>query len=152
DPPVISTRPDCIPVIKRSAPALAGGAEGVRRDPRNRFRFEIVLQAKEIAVRPNVSAVIGHENSDIAHHPDGALGAVTAEGTPLFVEEKLNRAAEVHLGVQFLQGRSLTAGQGTRPFFPASPVVTFAQRIEQDKIFQPPGIPGTKALKAGAGA
>ena len=75
---------------------------------------------------------------------------------PLLVEEELNRAAEVHLGVQFFagrgQGRNLAAGQAARPLLPASPVVAFAQHIEQDKVFQPPGIPGTKALKAGAGA
>src|SRR6185369_7999353 len=156
DPPVISTRPDRIPVIKRSAPALAGGAEGVRRDTGNSLWFEIVLQAKKFAVRPHVSTVISHKDGNIAHHPDGTLSAVTPQGMPLRVKEELNHAAKVRLGVQIFAGRgqdrNLAAGQAARPLLPASPVIAFAQHIEQDKVFQPPCISGTKALKAGAGA
>ena len=99
DPPVVAARPDRVPVIKRSAPALAGGAEGVRRHAGNCFGLEIVLaQAEEVAVRPHIGAVVGHEDGDISHHPDGTLRAVTPQGMPLLVKEELNHAAEVHLG------------------------------------------------------
>src|SRR6478672_5155477 len=99
DPPIVASLPDCLPVVKRSAPALAGGAEGVRRDTGNSLWFEVILaQPEKIAVRPHVSTVISDEDGDIPHHPDGTLGAVTPQGMPLLVEEELNDAAEVHLG------------------------------------------------------
>ena len=75
DPPLVASRPDRIPVIERSAPALAGGAESVGRNAGDHFRLEIVLQAKKVAMRPHVGAVVGHEDRDIAHHADGALRA-----------------------------------------------------------------------------
>src|SRR5678816_2379556 len=59
DPPIVTSLPDCLPVVKRSAPALAGGAEGVRRDAGNSLWFEVILAKPEkIAVRPHVSTVI----------------------------------------------------------------------------------------------
>jgi len=70
------------------------------------------------------------------------------------IKEELNRAPNLHLGGQLLAGRGqrrrFAAGQDAGPLLPAFPVVAFPQRIEENKIFQPPFVRTTKTLKASA--
>src|SRR5690242_21885435 len=99
DPPVVAAGFHRRPIVKRAAPALPGGAEGVGGNAGDDLRFEVVLsEAKEVAMRPHVGAVVIDKNRDIAHHPDGALGAVKPQGMPLLVEEELNHATKINLG------------------------------------------------------
>src|SRR4029077_13324689 len=83
DPPVIAARPDRVPVVKRSTPALSRSAERVRRHARYSFRFEIVLQAEQVTVRPHVGAIVSHKNCYVSHNANRTLRAVTTQRMPL---------------------------------------------------------------------
>src|SRR5712692_2222070 len=105
-----------------------------------------------MAVRPDVDAVIVYENGDVAHHTDGPLRAVKPQGMPLFVEGELDGAPNRHLGSEFpacgFQGRWFAAGQPARPMVPALFAVVVPQGIEEDKVFQPPGILSAETLES----
>ena len=70
NPPIVASRFHGIPVVQRTAPALASCAECIWRNSGNRFGLEIVLQAKKVTVSPYVSAVIVHKDRDISHYAD----------------------------------------------------------------------------------
>ena len=53
-------------------------------------------------MHPNVGAVVVHEDRDIAHDANRALGAVPPQGLPLLVEGELQGAADLQIGRQFL--------------------------------------------------
>ena len=139
NPPLVASRFHHIPAVKRIAPALAGLAEEIRRDAGNNLGLEIVIRAEEVAVRPDVGAVVVHEDSDIAHDANGAFCAVAPQGLPLFVEGELQCAADLQIDRQLLaclvQRTGFAARQALRPFIPASPACAAraAHRTERNR-------------------
>ncbi len=103
-------------------------------------------------MHPHVSAVVVHENGDVAHNANRALRAIPPQCLPLFVESKLQGAADLQVDRQILPRLlkccRFTMRQLCRPFIPARQFVLGAQRIEQDKLVQPPGILRAEPLKA----
>ena len=71
---------------------------------------------------------------------------------PLLIKEELNDAAEVYFRSEFFacsfQSRRFPTGKFAWPLLPALPGIAFAQSVEKDKIFQPPGILGAKLFEA----
>src|SRR5262249_31705464 len=89
-----------VPVVKRIAPTLAGGAEIVRRHARDNLWQEIVFpQPKQAAIGPDIGAVVIHEDGYVANDADVFLRAILADGAPLFPEEELNDASDREIGV-----------------------------------------------------
>ena len=134
NPPFVAARLHHIPAVERISPALSGLAEKIGRHACHDFRLKILVQPEQFAVRPNVGAVVVHEDCDVAHHTDRALGAVTPQGPPLFVESELQRASDLDVGRQFLtslvQRSRLSVGQIPRPMIPAFKLLPGTQGIE----------------------
>src|SRR5689334_12489275 len=70
NPPLISPRPNGIPVIKRVSPPLTGGAECVWWDAGDDFRIKILIQTIQFRMRPHIGAVVIHKNGNITYHAD----------------------------------------------------------------------------------
>src|SRR6185369_7088458 len=90
DPPVITLLGHRLPVVERIAPALAGGAECVRRHTGDDFWLQILVQSIKFTSRPDIGAVVVHKDGNVAHYADGPLRTVKTEGTPLLVEKELD--------------------------------------------------------------
>src|SRR3954470_7681897 len=133
DPPAIAAAADRIPVVERITPPLSVGAKVIGRDPRDDVWCEVITQAEQIAVRPNVGTVVIHKNGNIAHHANGFVRAVMAKRMPLLPEEKLQDAAYGKIRSEFLLGRfdrsRFAAGQRRRPVLPII-AVPLAESIE----------------------
>src|SRR5207247_5185841 len=88
-PPVVTSRLHYAPIVERTPPALAGGAESIGRNAGDCLGLKIVFsQAEKIPVRPHIGAVVVHKDRDIPHHPDRVLSAIKAQRMPLFEKEK----------------------------------------------------------------
>ena len=102
-------------------------------------------------MRPNVGAVVVHEDGDVAHNPDFALRAVTTQRPPLFVKSELQRTPNLDIGEQFLT-RFLHSGrlpmrEIMRPPVPALEFLSGSQGIEQNEVIQPPSVFRTEVFK-----
>src|SRR5579872_7628270 len=97
NPPRISAAFHHIPTIERIAPTLPGLAEEIRRHSGDDLRFKLFTQPEKIGVRPDISAVIVHEDRHIPNDPDFALGAIAAQRVPLLVKCKLKSAANLQI-------------------------------------------------------
>src|SRR4051812_39314833 len=97
DPPVIAGVLERLPVVERIAPALAGLAESIRRDAGDERGAEIGIQVIKMRMRPDVSAVVADEDSDVADDLDATLGGGRPDGAPLLGKKELNDAMELQL-------------------------------------------------------
>src|SRR5258708_33633703 len=88
-PPSVSTLADDIPSVQRIAPALAGLAEVIGRDAGHDGRFAVVIELKELAVRPHVGAVAGDIDRDVAENVDSARVGGFADRGPLSEKQEL---------------------------------------------------------------
>src|SRR5213593_2449558 len=93
NPPFVTARPHDIPVVKRIPPALPGRAKRIRRDAGNDLRIEILIQAIQFGMRPNVRAVVIHKNGNVTHYTDLFLRAIQTQSMPLLVKKELNNTA-----------------------------------------------------------
>src|SRR5579859_3225009 len=75
-PPVIAGGPNRIPVVERIAPTLSSGAEVIRWHAGNDLGLQIFVQAKQIAMRPDVGTLVIHKDGNVSHHANGFLRAV----------------------------------------------------------------------------
>src|SRR5690348_14030732 len=66
DPPRVARRRQYIPTIDGVAPALAGRAEIVRRNAGDHRRLAVRVELEEVAVYPDVGAVVRHEDREVA--------------------------------------------------------------------------------------
>src|ERR1700733_13075670 len=137
DPPFISLRLHHIPAVKRIAPTLTRLAEEIRRYARDHCGLEIFIQSEQIAVHPDVGAIVIYEDGDVAYDADFVLRTVTSQCLPLFVKSELQGAANLQVRCQFLASlpyRPRSAPPQFRsPFIPACRFSPRAQRIKQNK-------------------
>ncbi len=91
-------------------------------------------------MRPDIGAVIVHEDCDVAHDADRLLRAVTPQRPPLFVEGELQRASNLEIGGQFLCAPSPTQPARDAPDRAAtdSSFLVFAGRAEHRREQNPP--------------
>src|ERR1700757_183388 len=102
-------------------------------------------------MRPDVGAVVIHEDGDIAHDADGPLGAVAPQCAPLLVKGELEGAANLdivgELFTRFFQGSGLAVSEIVRPPVPALEFLLGTKRVEQNEVVEPPGIVRLKTLE-----
>ncbi len=78
-----------VPVVEGISPALTGGAEVIRRDPRHHLRLVLVIQKEELRTGPDIGAVSGDEYRQVSEEHDPPLLGISLQSTPLAVEEVL---------------------------------------------------------------
>src|SRR5256885_11442730 len=89
-----------VPSVERVPPALAGGAEVVGRYAGDHGGLAVLVEEEEIAVRPDIGAVVGHEDRQIADQRDPERRAVALQGLPVAREEELLESLLVDLAAQ----------------------------------------------------
>src|SRR5208282_6183909 len=155
-PPFVAPGLHHIPAVKRVAPTLTSLAEKIRGHAGDDFGLEVLIQAEQIAVHPDIGAVVVDEDSDVAHNANRTLRAVSPEGLPLLVECELQGAANLQIERQIfaslLEGRRFTACQFRGPVFPAGQFLLRAQGVEENEVVEPPGVLRAKTRKSLAGA
>ena len=101
---------------------------------------------------PDIGAVEINKDCDVAHDANGALRTVSSKRLPLFVEKKLQGAADIqlveHLGVSLLHGYRIAMREFTGPAVPAFQLETRAQTVEENKVIEPPAILATEVVVA----
>ena len=89
DPPGVAGLGIALPVVDRISPELALGGEGVRRNAGDDGRSPLSIQPEQVAVRPDVGAVVGDEDGEIADDDDAPLVRVATDLAPLPVKQEL---------------------------------------------------------------
>src|SRR5205823_2212534 len=131
-------------------PTLTGFAECVGRNAGHNFGRKVGLQAENVGMRPDIGAIVIHENGNVADDADSSRRAIFAQRAPLLEKCKLNSAADFQLRPQFTAGaiqcRGLAMHQFTRPLVPWL-LVFPPQCLEEHKALEPPGILRTEGIK-----
>src|SRR5207237_9700279 len=121
EPPMEARSLERLPIIERVPPALAGRAEVVGRDAGNHRGLALRVEEEQLPVRPDVGAVVGDEDGEVADQPDAQLVALVAQRLPVVLEEELLESVLVDLGAQGAagaRGRRPTPRAGARPPLP----------------------------------
>ncbi len=136
---------DChdVPAVDGVAPKLAGGAEIIGRDAGDVVARTVGVEVEERTVGPDVGAVVGDVDGDVAHDTNAVGVGVVAEVRPLFEELKLEEALE---GDGVVRG-----GEGGVPAGPRNVAVGFFEGHETGERFEPCGVAGAEGVEGGGG-
>src|SRR6202049_3201811 len=93
DPPFVARRFQLVPAVQGVAPALSRPAEKSWRNTRHRFRIHILIQTEQLAVGPDVGAVVVDKDGYIANDANRAFGTIAAQGPPLLIKGELQGGA-----------------------------------------------------------
>src|SRR5262245_45613717 len=88
-PPAITALFHHVPAVNRIAPQLARLAEIIRRDARDKRRGAFIIEVEEVAIGPDVSAVVRDEDRGVADDLDPMFVGVAGEFEPLLEKEVL---------------------------------------------------------------
>src|ERR1022692_718817 len=97
DPPFVSRGLHVIPAINRISPKLPVGAEIIGRNTGHLSGTAVGIEFKQIWIRPDIGAVVGHINWNIPHHPHTASLTITFQLGPLPEEFPLPEFLELNL-------------------------------------------------------
>ncbi len=148
DPPAVAVARHHVPAVERVAPVLAGRAEVVRRHPRDDRGPVGLVQGEEVRVGPDVGAVVGDEDRQIADDADLPLARRPAHRLPVAEEAVLAEALERDRGGLLLARRGqrprLPRGERRRPGVPGRVAVRGAQRPVERVVVEPAGVLGAE--------
>ncbi len=103
---------------------------------------------------PDIRRVVADEDGDVADDLYAFAPAVGVQRAPLLKERELQEAGAVEFVAQFFADRRhclrLAMRQLVRPGVPAPLLVAEPQSVEQNVIFQPPGVFGDETIEARA--
>ena len=123
-----------VPVVRRQAPVLAGGGEGVGRRAHPAIQEEVLLAA------PDVGRVAPHHERQVALQGHPQRPGVGAGPVPLLVQQPLQPLALQdlvgQLAARLIQRRRLPRLQRLGPV-PPGLVVAAVQRLEQGIVVDP---------------
>ena len=94
DPPGVAGPLERVPAVVRIAPQLAGRAEVVRRHAGDDGRTAVCVEAEQLAAGPDVGAVVGDEDGEVAHDGDRSRAAGIADAPPLLEEQELRQLVQ----------------------------------------------------------
>ena len=105
-------------------------------------------------MRPNIGAIVIHEDCDIADHANRPFGAILPQRAPLFIKGKLKSASNLDVVRQFLtsllQRCRLAMREISWPLVPTHKFLSGTKRVEQNEVIQPPMILGTESIQSAA--
>jgi hypothetical protein len=150
DPPAEAVLAEMVPVVKRAAPELAGGAEGVGRHTGDDGGATVRPELPLARVRPYVRRIIGDEDGHVADDADAPVIGVAPELEPLPEENVLEEPVRLDAAGEVAPGRGegvgRAPGEGGRPRGPASAIVVVLERGEQGVVVEPGGRGGEHAI------
>src|SRR5690348_10084165 len=79
DPPSKSIGLHCPPVVDRVAPSLAGAGKAIRRNARDELWPAILIEQKEMRVRPNVARLGGDEDRQITNQAHASFSRAISQ-------------------------------------------------------------------------
>ncbi len=101
---------------------------------------------------PDVGAVMGHEDRQIAHDDNPSRAAGVAHALPLLEEEELRQLVHPHVPGQSRRpprdGRRITRGDGRLPIRPGRLIVSGLDGHEEREIVQPTRVPAAEPIEA----
>ncbi len=141
DPPVEAVPLEDVPAVERVAPQLPRRAEVVGRNPRDADGVARLVQLEDLGVRPDVGAVGGDVDRDVAEDPDPPLVGCLLDAVPLAEEEELEKdvPGDVvgQLALDVCEGRRLPAAQLFGPLPEGRSAVSPFQCHEESPVLQP---------------
>ena len=78
-----------IPIVERIAPALAGLTEKIGWNTGDHGWSALMVQLKDLLIGPDINAVGGNKNGNIANNPDPLLVSILSQAGPLLEEVEL---------------------------------------------------------------
>src|SRR4051812_4747582 len=149
DPPAVALAGQHIPAIQRVAPQLPGEAEVIRWYAGHSDRMAFLVQREDLAVGPDIRAIIGYEDRDVADDLDAALVGVALQARPLAKELVLHVGMKLGLRTQpaapFANSGWLAARDLGCPGIPVCATMLLFQRGEQRVVGQPDALLSAKA-------
>src|SRR5215216_3067826 len=94
DPPDIAGLGVALPVIDRISPELALRGEGVRRNAGDDSWASLPIQPEQVAVRPDIGAVVGNKDGQIADDGYAPLVCIATDLAPLAMEQELRELVQ----------------------------------------------------------
>ena len=141
DPPGVAGARERVPPVERVAPELAGRAEVVGRDAGLQGRPAVGGQVEDLRVRPDVRAVVGDEDRDVAHDADAALAGLPPDVRPLLEEEPLLERDLPHLAPELpprpLERLRVAVHERAVPGAPGRPAVRALEGHEEGEVVEP---------------
>src|SRR5215813_1745649 len=141
-PPPIAALLRHVPAVNRITPQLARLAEIIRRDARDQRRKAFIIEVEEMAVGPDVGAVMRDEDRSVADDLDPMFVGVAGEAEPLLEKEELVELLRADFYRMILaekvHGLVFAVAQVGIPFRPLTAVVRVLDRAVCRVIFQPP--------------
>ena len=141
DPPREPVLLEPLPAVERVPPQLPGGAEVVGRHARHRGRLTGLVEQEEVLVGPDVGAVEGNVDRDVAENGDAAARRLGADPAPLPEEQELDVAVEPHLVGELCTRRGERGGaaraQLAVPALPLAAAVAGLERRVQRPVVEP---------------
>ncbi len=152
-PPAIALALHPLPVEQRIAPKLAVRRKAVRRAARHFGGHTVFVQLKLLRVRPDVGAVCGNIDGQIADDADTLRVDIRLQRAPLAEKQILHGPPEIQLRGKLCAGLCKRAGlpqaQRLRPDKPRSAATACFQRHKQRVILQPIRLLCAKSIKIG---
>ena len=151
-PPGVFVIRHAVPAVQRVAPALAVGAEAVGRHAGHHAGLVLRVQKVQVGPGPDIDAVVGDEDRQVAHQTHTPGLGVGAQGGHLLVETPLHEGVLGCCARQALacggQRVSVAAGECLAPQPPRLAAVFVFQCREERPFMQPralrcaPGVEG----------
>jgi len=124
------------------------GGEIVRRNAGDDDGVPVGVQLEQVAPRPDVAAVVGDEDGQVADQPDAEPRGGGAQFRPLALEEELEDFLAANLAGEPAARRGerarLPPRQRRRPLDPGASALLRLQRREQRVVRQPAGVPAAE--------
>ena len=126
------------PAVQGVAPALAGGAEQIRRHAGHHRRPQVAAKLEEFGPRPDVCALLRNEDRHVTHDPDATLVGIGLQEQPLAEESPLAKLPEGDALCMLLVGRGHRCGSALRecgiPLAPVASVEVLGQGHESGVV------------------
>jgi hypothetical protein len=141
-PPAVAALFHHVPAVNRIAPQLARLAEIIRRDAGDQRRKAFIIEMEQMAVGPDVGAVVSDKDRGVADDPDPMFIGVMGEVEPLLEKEKLVELLRADFDRMILaekmHGVVFAVAQVRIPFRPLPAFVRVLDRAVRRVILQPP--------------
>lgn len=131
-------------MIEGISPALTRLAEIVGGNTGDDGGKPRIVEIEEMLVGPDIRAVVGDEDGEIADDTDATVVGVFFQGIPLTAELILNEGLEANFSIEFLggieEGGRIATCERSRPEVPGGTIERFLEGHEEGVVPEPPSV------------